>query len=278
MPESLTPESNTSLQQLQQRFFDYLLHGDQTFADDVRDQGGIDRDVRLQIYGNAYRLRLRETIDTDHEILGLYLGDDWFEQMVQDYIAAHPSHFASLRQFCDALPEFLRTQPPFNEHPILAEIAAFERQLLAAFDAGEAPRLSWAALQSLAPTQWPSLRLRFHPSVQLFKGQWNAVESWRALKNAQPPPPATLGETAHWLLWRNHENLTEFRSLPADELALLQGFLHGVSFDDLCTSLLQWHRADDVPNAAMMILHSWFDSELVRGIDAENTASCSPVT
>ena len=126
------------LREHQQQLMAYLLGQDSTIADHVVDQGGITTDVRLGIYRNAYRIRLRETIDVDHPVLGTYLGDELFDRMVDGYIDQHPSSFSSLRQFADRLPKFLSTNTPFSEHPQIAELARFERLLLTAFDAADA--------------------------------------------------------------------------------------------------------------------------------------------
>ena len=76
-----------SLHTLQQQMMNYLtddtlVEHEPSIAKNVENHGGISREARLHIYKNAYQMRLKETIDNDHELLGLYLGDDLFDQMV----------------------------------------------------------------------------------------------------------------------------------------------------------------------------------------------------
>ena len=168
----------SDLADLQKRFLGFLTDRGEDIRDLVVDDQGISADTRLHIYRNACRLRLRGAIDTDHEVLGRYLGDELFDRMVQEYIARYPSRFFSLRDFTAHLPVFLRETAPFSGHPIVAEIAAFERLLLDVFDAPDLPRAGVNRLRGLTLDQWPGLRLRFHPSVQLFNTRWNSVESW----------------------------------------------------------------------------------------------------
>ncbi len=208
------------------------------FSRHVSQQGSISPERRIQIYADAYRIRLRECIEVDHPILGQYLGDELFDRMVEGYIRAFPSTFSSLRHFADNLPEFLGQQFPFKDCPILSDIARFERLLLFAFDAAESKRANIADLQAIPTHKWPEMTIRLHPSVQLFPTPWNVVESWRALKQKQTPPDAIEGKENVWLLWRNSEQLTEFKSLDDSEHSMIMGVLNGEPFSTLCESIV----------------------------------------
>ncbi|WP_281556718.1 DNA-binding domain-containing protein [Thalassomonas sp. RHCl1] len=259
---------NTRLEKLQQQMIDYLTCDDESISDNIISQGSIDNHTRLNIYKNAYRMRLKETLDTDHEILGLYLGDELFEQMVDGYIDLYPSRYTSLRQYGDNLPEFLATQVPFADFPLLSELARFERLLLTAFDAADVNRFALEHLQSIAHDLWPSLIFHFHPSVQLTFMHWNSVESWQALKTEQAPEPAREHNSC-WLLWRNRDKLTEFRSISEEEAGLFQMILAGEDFSALCDYLLERHNGStndstDVTTVALNYLSAWIEQGLLR--------------
>ena len=257
----------SDLRTLQHDFLAYLLDGDPAIADAIvdqaadSDQGG--RDTRLGIYANAYRLRLRETLETDHEMLGLYLGDDLWDQLADGYIQDQPSTFRSLRQYGDALPTWLAGHEPFSEHSQIAELAAFERRLLSAFDAPDAPRAEPAELAALPAGHWPGLTLRFHPSVQPFPVTTDCIPIWQALKAGQTPPPVE-SDPATWLLWRGEDRLTEFRSMPEHEALLLTHFLNGGDFADACELLLPFFDAEAIAGSALALLSGWLRDGLVR--------------
>lgn len=266
------------LQQLQHAFMDYLLASaavdtkptleqiTQTFKDKIAKQGGINADIRMQIYANAYRIRLTETLETDHEVLGIYLGDELFERMAKGYIASQPSAFTSLRSFADALPDYLTQDAFFSQYPIIADIARFERRLLNAFDAFDSERATFARLQALPAEQWPGCQLRFHPSVQLFQCNSNAVETWQALKQqASPPSPDYQGKRA-WLLWRGESRLTEFISLSEYQLALLLGFIGGATFAEQCEMMLAFFSDTQAPMQVLQALQAWFQMGLIHDI------------
>jgi hypothetical protein len=267
-----------NLRDTQSLFMDYLLAANTesesaslpdtsaSFAALIAAQAGIGADKRMAIYSNAYRVRLVETIDTDHEMLGLYLGDDLFEKMVVDYIASNPSSFYSLRQFCDALPAFLREDEFFSQYPILAGIADFERRLLNTFDAQESERATFSDLQAIEPQFWPGIQFRFHPSLQIFCCNSNAVESWQALKQEQTPPSPDYSGQRAWMLWRGASRVSEFISLEPFQLALVEGFLHGNNFAGQCEQMLEWFDQEQAPTEVLQAIQAWFKLGIIRSV------------
>ncbi len=251
-----------NLSELQHEFMNHLLDKKSVIAKNVMEQNGVPVSTRLGIYGNAYKVRLKSSIENDHEILGIYLGDDLFDLMAAGYTASQPSQFTSLRDFCEYLPEYLRKTEPFSATPIIAEIAEFERNLLFAFDAGNAKRSTIEDLTSLPQEQWPTMKLRFHPSMQIHKTHWNSVPSWQALK-AEKIPPQQEKLDAYWLIWRNYNRITEFRSLAMDEYVMLNGFLHGGNFADICELLLEYHTEEEVAVNAITHLTSWLEIGII---------------
>ncbi|MCJ8274909.1 MAG: DNA-binding domain-containing protein, partial [Psychrosphaera sp.] len=179
----------SDLKTIQQAFMDLLQGKPSQMASHVQNQAPVATKTRLGIYQNAYISRLRETIDSDHPMLGTYLGDDLFDQMVPAYIEQYPSSYPSLRDFCQHIPQFLRDNAPFSEHPILAELAAFEQILINALDAADATAVGPEKLGTITPENWPTMKLRFRPCVQRFQAHWNCVQSWQMLKQEKPPPP-----------------------------------------------------------------------------------------
>lgn len=267
-----------NLRDTQSLFMDYLLAANTAsesasledksagFAQLIAAQTGIGVDKRMGIYSNAYRVRLVETIDTDHEMLGLYLGDDLFDKMVSEYIAANPSSFHSLRHFCDALPDFLRRDDFFGQYPIIADLASFERRLLNAFDAQESERASFSDLQAVKPELWPGIQFRFHPSLQIFRCSSNAVESWQALKQEETPPAPDYSGQRAWMLWRGPGRVSEFISLAPFQLALVEGFLQGNNFAQQCEQMLEWFDQDEAATEVLQAMQAWFQLGIVRSV------------
>jgi hypothetical protein len=253
------------LRKLQEDFLAYLIGNGSAIMDNVVEQGDIDRKTRLDIYQNAYNVRLKNCVETDHPMLGLYLGDNLFDQMVKGYIQQHPSCYRSLRQFCNHLPDYLSRTEPFKSHPIIAEIAQFERRLLDAFDAADSNSATETELQRLPTEQWPEMKLTFHPSVYVFEAQWNSVECWQALKNEMIPPEARR-EESWWIIWRNSERLTQYCSLSVDGFVIYQCFKDHYTFADACELLTEHLPENQIALASVKHLESWFSLGIIESI------------
>ncbi len=254
------------LRLLQSDLINYLVNKKQGFARYITDGGPIDKQTRLNIYSNAYTLRLRGVIDTDHEILSYYLGDELFDQLVEDYINAHPSNHTSLRDFCSHIPNYLKTNAPFKNHPLISELARFEQTLLFAFDASDANTANILDLNKLSIEDWPNLKVRFHPSMQLFENNYNCVEVWQALKQQKTPPEVQKLNDSAWIVWRNKQRVTEFRSLEVSELESIKTFLKGGSLSDVCEQLLSHFPEEEVSKVAVTYLSDWLNHNQVSFI------------
>jgi len=232
-------------------------------------------DVGLSIYRNAYASRLQEALASDHPTLAVYLGDQLWERLCEGYIHAHPSSVRTLRNFGDSLPDYLRSEAPFRANPQIAELAQLERRLLDCFDAADAEPAPWSGLLSLPEASWPGARPQFHPSVRQHRVAWNSVDIWKALKAGQDPPQAVRA-AGNWLLWRDPERVTRFRSLDADESVALAHALAGGDFAGLCECLSRSQPVDQVPAAAVALLKRWCEEGMIGRWETCPRQGCQP--
>ncbi|HXQ31068.1 MAG TPA: DNA-binding domain-containing protein [Steroidobacteraceae bacterium] len=227
---------------------------------------------RWQIYTEAYRLRLAEALAIHYPALHAWLGADAFDARVQAFIAATPSVHRSIRDYGSELSAFLRERAEGIEDEMLAELAAFEWALAAAFDAANAAPTVAADIASIAPADWPELRFRAVPSARRQRTLTNAVAVWRAVRprDATEPTqapqsiaqPVAAGATdpVEWLIWRRLLT-TEFRSLEVAEARALDQLLGGATFGDLCGSL-----AEPYGDGAALKAAGWLKGWLLEGL------------
>ena len=253
----------TSLALIQSDFQDYLLRGSGTVSAHVLGTARVPVETRLGIYAGAYGSRLVDALRSNYPALAVLLGEADFEALGAEYVRTHDSPFFSIRNYGEALPEFLAQQATYAEVPLLAELARWEWALGAVFDAADATPLTAAALARIPPADWAQLSFEWHPSVRRIALAWNVPQLWQALtRGGERPELALLPEPIEWLAWRQ-ELRTYFRSLSASEAAALDAARAGDSFGALCERLQAGLGERAAPAQAATLLRGWVDAGLI---------------
>lgn len=222
-------------------------------------------DERLDVYFQAYRLRLIDVLEVDFAGLRSLVSKAEFTELALEYIDAHPSVHPSVRWFGEQLPEFLCTQAPWRDRPVLGEMAKLEWLRGRAFDAADGTPLKSEELAAVPTDQWPSLQFEFHPSAQQLMLHWNVPMIWQSVSNdAKPPPAKCHSQPIPWAIWRQ-ELVVYWRSLdPAEDYAM-SAFRAGEDFASVCNGLCQWHAEAEVPAVAAQLLRQWVGEGLITG-------------
>ena len=95
------------LVELQRNFQAHLLMGDDAILESVVDAPPLAPAERVQVYRNAYRVRLSDALKDTHPVLFKILGDEVFESLGDAFIDAHPSVHRSIRWYGRELADFL---------------------------------------------------------------------------------------------------------------------------------------------------------------------------
>lgn len=254
-----------TLASLQRDLQHHVLNGDTAIAAAVNGTPAVPVATRLAVYSNAYRIRLAEALGANVPQLQQLLGDEAFGAIANAYVDGHPSQFASIRWFGDRLAE--RLAHSHASQPWLAELAHWEWSLAAAFDALDAETVGVDCLAAVAPGEWADLKLQFHPSVHVLELATNAQALFKALSEEQPAPqPAILPQPQPWLLWRQNDFKTQYRSLEPAEVAALAAMRASGTFGDMCEILCEWHDAGEVPLVAAGMLKRWLLEEMLTAV------------
>ena len=246
-----------SLRALQTNFLAYLRAPLTQMQGAVVDTPTVRADKRLQIYADAYRLRLVDALADNYPVLHALLGDDAFAELGARYLGAQPSQHFSIRNFGHRLAEFVAVQPPYDQQPVLAEVANFEWVLRDVFDAADAATLTPQDLAAVAPELWPELRFQLHSTVRRLDLTWNAPAIWKAIdEQIDPPTPHLNKNIMGWLVWR-HDLKIQFRSLEVDEAWALDALRLNTTFADLCAGLCEWVDESHAPLHAARFIQRW---------------------
>lgn len=222
---------------------------------------------RLGIYADAYRSRLVEALGSDYPALKGVLGERGFDRLMRAFIAAHPSRFPNLRWYGGEMAHFLERSSRGRRRKPLAELARFEWALGLAFDAEDAPLAKVEDAARVPAADWPGMRLRLHPSVQLLWLRGNAARVWRAASAGRKPPAAAMRlRPVGWLVWRKgHEPF--YRSLPPEEAWALGAAGRERDFASLAGGLRRFVGAGRAAQTAAQLLRNWLAEGLICAIE-----------
>ena len=228
----------------------------------------LDRATRLGIYTNAYVARLNEALLCNYPAVHQILGDDDFYAMTESYLQLYPSTDASIRWFGGHLAKFLANEEPYTSLPALAELAHFEWALRHTVDAADALVVTVEALQLIPAESWSDLKFELHPSLSLLMMEWNVTQIWRALtKDEEPPEPSRA--PAHWLVYRQEDLSSVWRSASEIEVVVIKAIAAGNSFAELCVIAADYiEDVDSVPAVVASTLKGFVEQGLLTLPDA----------
>jgi hypothetical protein len=253
-----------SLADLQRAFQDYVLASSAAFTAQVRDTSKTDRVTLLDVYRDGYALRLIEVLTNDFPGVLAMVGGESFDALTRTYIAAHPSRHPSVRWFGRNLPDFLATTPPYDRMRALAEMARFEWALGEAFDSVDAEPVRADAIMAVPPEAWETIAFAAIPSLQRLTFAHDVPPSWQNREEVEPGTldVAALDAPVHWVVWRR-ERASNFRSLEADEAAMLAAMIERQPFPALCEALLPYVEEDQAAARAAGLLRAWVEEGMI---------------
>lgn len=260
-----------NLAELQNALQNFLLDKNQDASQLTMETPMFSRQERLQIYHDAYRLRLIDALRNDYPAFYALAGHDEFVVIANEFIALHPSQHTSLRWLGEKLPGFLRSHSHWKTQTPAIEIAQFEWAQIMAFDAADVACATLDDVRVLQPEQWMEMQLELHPSLQRLSCFTNAPQLWNSImKEDQVIAPINSIESTHWLIWREDLQVV-YRSLEKPEAWALDAFKRQQSFSDVCSGLCEWFAQEQVPMQAAHYLQQWIRSGLVTAIIAKSS-------
>jgi len=240
-------------------------------------QHGADARTLLGVYQHGYRLRLAGFLAEDHPVLRHLMGADAFEALVDAYIDAHPPRAPNARCYTTALPEFMQATAPWRDDPLSISLAMFERAMVDAFDAADAPPLTLEALAEFAPEAWSRLVFGLHPSLSLLELAPGALKAYAAATQGDATRDNARDadrRVENVAVWRiGHDSA--FRALAADEFVALNEAKAGRAFGDICQMTAFQQSGEITPERLAQCLASWFNEGMIVSVRLQETDQLS---
>ena len=263
------------LQRTEHAFQDGLLGRSQDILRSVRGNARESAETMFGVYRNAYWARLIEALGNDLPGLKVLMGDEAFDTMARAYVARHPSQHPSIRWAGRHLAEFLASEAPYRDEPGFADMARFDWALAFAFDAADAPAAGFADLVGVPPEFWGSIRLAFHPTLDVFRISTPVDEARPLLlENADTRLDRAARCERAIMAWRIEHDV-KFRAIDPLEFSALEAMQGGATFGDLCELVAGAVDPETAPLRAAQILQGWLEWGIVATVSHDTLGSAA---
>ncbi|ODN44076.1 DUF2063 domain-containing protein [Piscirickettsia litoralis] len=256
------------LAKLQDDFQTWVYAGEGDFIKGVAKPPRGNSHERLMIYHHAYYSRLVDIVIDDYPKLRVLLGDEVMVECIRTYVRATPARHFSVRYYGERLSQFLQENEPYNEVPLLAEMAEFEWALNLSLDAADAPVLTTADLANIAAEDWADVVIGFHPSVSLLFVQHGVVELWQSIEENPEHVEPVASELQACFVWR-YELASHFVAM--DELSgrVWQALNQGKCFGEVCAWLVDKMAEEKTVEYIAGLLQYWLSEGLISKLTVD---------
>jgi hypothetical protein len=170
-----------------------------------------------------------------------------------------------LRYLGRFFPRFLKDCSEAVDLPCLSDLAALEWARVEVFDAADAELLRVEHLQNLSPDDWPTLKFRVIPALQILHTEWPVHEIWDvaeaeeapALLRDVNPEPTTLR------VWRESFSVYHTK-IDILEKTALDCLLGDQPFASVCAALESVLSAEDAASTVGSLLLRWIEDGILE--------------
>ena len=215
---------------------------------------------RADIYANMYFYRLLDALKEDFPATRKVLGDDAFHNLVTGYLIEYPPTQPSVAECGRFLSRYLRDHPQSVDAPYLADLAALERATVEVFQGPDANALSAEAMRAIPADQWPALKLRLHPCVQVLDVEWRVADLLRAVEEGRDWQPAARGAAKIVVSRRSGRVL--YRELEQSEYRAIDAARTGATFANICDLVAEHSGALDPVAELNRLLARWLSDAI----------------
>lgn len=256
-----------NLKQLQSEFKEFLFTGsnEEKISKQITDKNSINALLRLDVYRNAYYIRLQEALAHDFPVLLKVMGEEQFGRGMAAYLQQYPSTKPSLRYIGDKLPVWFKQE---NKHD-LSELAQLEWVILKSFDAADTDCLSAESLQVIPPEQWQQLHFSFHPSISILNVNSNLLKIWKAYHSNKTLPNIQSISPQSLVVSRTDRGPV-IQPIPPAFLSLFTTLADNKPFAVACEQLSQLELEQDESNIAAQFLTRAIDNGWIASIQIDS--------
>ncbi|MGO9454794.1 MAG: DUF2063 domain-containing protein [Candidatus Binataceae bacterium] len=254
--------SAPSLREIQRNFWCAIagnLGGSSTdpqFVSMVAAGPNLGRDDRVQIYRDAYRLRLCDVLREDFPAIARHLGPDRFDRLVGAYLRDFPSQHPSVRHLGRAMGDFIARQQDLP--PFLSDLARLEWAMTEVFDARDSDAIDVDVLRDVAQDRWADLVFVPIPALVLLRAEYQVHEVW-----AGTAPEVPSRSPVSIRVWRDRSWSVCHAAIDLREANALERMMRGEPFGAICEAFEDL-PAEEAAQSATAMLANWLACGMIQ--------------
>ncbi len=227
--------------------------------------------VGMNVYADAYHLRIVEAVQETYPTLTHVLGPKLFADVIRAYLKVEPSREVSIKFAAAGLSRYLKTckLPKACRAPsaLLADIAALDWAREEVFDAPDSPEaLPLTVLGEVLPEDWEKIRFDFVQSLRIVATAHDISPVLAAAARDEAPEIPELRPT-YYLVYRAELESTH-EEISGDEAIALTSLAAGETFQEACARVTAFEGGSEeaIVSKVVAFLARWFELELVHGL------------
>ncbi|HKD69352.1 MAG TPA: DNA-binding domain-containing protein [Candidatus Binataceae bacterium] len=214
---------------------------------------------RLEVYADAYYLRLRGILAEDFPRVAKLLGEEAFDRLARGYLKACPSTEPSARHLGRAMAQFIAS---FEDMPAwLADLAGLEWARVDAFDAPDDEPLGMARLAEIDPAAWPQLRMFPVRSLLTLNAAWPVHLLWE-----KDIPGVLEAVRTSIRVWRRADFQVLHAPMDEHEAAAIGRLLTGSTFAEICQVFEDLDEQQASEQAGALLLR-WLEDGIIARVE-----------
>ncbi|MGO9605179.1 MAG: DUF2063 domain-containing protein [Candidatus Binataceae bacterium] len=254
--------STPTLREIQRSFWRAVAdnprasNSDPQFVSMVTGGPNLSRNERVQVYRDAYRLRLRDVLREDFPAIARHLGPDRFDRLVEAYLRDFPSQDPSVRHLGHAMGDFIARQHGLP--PILSDLARLEWAMIEVFDAPDSDAIDAGDLREVAQDRWADLVFVPIPALVLLRSEYQVHEVW-----AGTAPEVPSRSPISIRVWRDRSWSACHAAMDLREADALKRMLRGEPFGAICEAFEDL-PAEEAARGATAMLANWLACGMIQ--------------
>ncbi len=191
---------------------------------------------QLAIYQNNLRGALQNTLSQTYSVCCKILGENYFRQLVKNYIATYPSRHFDLnfygRHFSDFLQNCYATLDEITDFPYLSDLAKLEWLYHRAYYATESTNFDFEMFARLSEPQQSSVYFNLTEGLAFISSEYPIVSIWRLNKQENITQTAIAGLAESCCIYPNQYQV-EITQINSRSYQLLNMINHQSSLSEI---------------------------------------------